>query len=116
MSRKPDKFMQDMGRIRRARRRRRAQQEKERLLDEEAPLLQEKWQDFQDGLEFRAQEFGALGREVARGVTRELGNLGKGVLKGGANLAVDFVASAVTLGLAQPSSPFSRRSRQRRRR
>ena len=87
-----------------------------RLLDEAAPLFHEKWQDVHDSLEFRAQEFGALGREVARGVGREFGNIGKGVLKESANLAVDFVTAAVTLGLAQPSSPYSKRNGRRRRR
>ena len=114
--RRKDKFMQDMGRIQRARQRRRAQREKERLLDEEAPLFHERWQDVQDGLGFRAQEFGALGREVARGVGREMGNVGKGVLRESANLAVDFVTAAVTLGLAEPSPPFIGRQRRRRRR
>ena len=71
----------------------------------------------QDGLEFRAQEFSALGREVARGVTREARSVGKGILKEGTDLAVDFLVSVVTLGLAeQPSVITGRNGRHRRQR
>ena len=71
MKRKGDKFMQDMGRIQRGRRRRRAQRENEHLLDEEN-TWQERRENFQDDLEFRGQEFSALGKEVARGLPRKL--------------------------------------------
>ena len=109
--------MQDMGRIQRARQRRRAQRENEHLLDEETTLWQLKRENLQDGLEFRGQEFNALGKEVARGVTREARNLGKGILKEGTDLAVDILVSMATLGLAgQPTVIAKRNDRRRRRR
>jgi hypothetical protein len=113
--RRKDKFMQDMGRIQRDRQRRRTQREKERLLDEEAPLFPEKWQDLQDGLEFRSREFGALGKEVTRRVGREAGLVGKGILQEGVDLTVDFITCAATLGLVNPPSPIVGERHRRRR-
>ena len=81
-----------MGRINQARQRRRAQRKNKHLFDEETSLWQVKRENFQDGLDFRAQEFSALGKEVARGVTREARNVGKGILKEGTDLAVDLLA------------------------
>ena len=46
MKRRRDKFMQDMGRIHRARQRRRTQRENEHLLDEETSLWPVKREKF----------------------------------------------------------------------
>jgi hypothetical protein len=116
MRRKRDKFMHDMGRIHHARQRRKAPREHDRLLDEDKSVWQETWEDWHDGVEFRSQEFGALGTEVVRGVANEARKVGKGILKEGVDLALDFLVSAATLGLAeQPSVVTKRRSRWRRR-
>ena len=117
MRRKQDKFMQDMGRIHRARQRRRAQRQNQHLLDEETSLCQVGWENFQDGLEFRTQEFSALGKEVGRGVTRETAGIAKDFLKVGTGLTIDLLAGIATLGLTeQPSSITSRHRKRRRRR
>ena len=116
MKQRRDNFMQDMSRIQRARQLRRAQRENEHLLDEETSLWQAKRGNFQDGLKFSTQEFGALGKEVARGVAREGRNVGKGILKEGTDLAVDLLVSMATLGLAGPTVTTKRNSRRRRRR
>jgi hypothetical protein len=108
--------MHDMGRIHYARQRRRAQREQERLLDEDKSAWQEVWEDWHDGMEFRSQEFGALGKEVVRGVANEARKVGKGILKEGADLALDFLVSAATLGLAEQPSLITKRNSKRRRR
>ena len=79
--RRKDKFIQDVGRINRARRHRRTQRAEKRRNAESQSRWQMKWEDFQDGWEFQKQEFGALGREVGRAVNRETWNVRKGFLK-----------------------------------
>ena len=81
MKRRRDKFMQDMGRVHRARQSRRSQRENEHLLDEETSLWQVRRENFRDSLKFRSQEFSALGKGVGRGVSREAGKAGKGIPK-----------------------------------
>ena len=74
-----------------------------------------RWENFQDGLEFRTQEFSALGKEVGGGVTRDARKVGKGILKEGADLSLDFFVSIATLGLAEQPSIITRRNGIRRR-
>ena len=117
MKRRRDKFMQDMGRIHRARKRNRARRANQHLREDETSLWQVKRETFQDGLGFRSQEFGALGKEVGRGVTRETVSMAKDVLKVGTFLTVDLLAGLGTLGLTEqpPGSSASSRKRRRRR-
>lgn len=116
MRRKRDTFMHDMGRIHLDKRKRRSQREHERLLDEDKSVWQETWEDWHDGVEFRSQELGALGKEVVRGVANEARKVGKGILKEGADLALDLLVSAATLGLAEQPSIITRGNGRHRRR
>lgn len=111
--RRKDKFMQEMGRIRRARQRRRARRGKDRLLYEDKSPWQESWEDFTDSFRFQTQQFSALGKEVARGVTRESGTIARDILKAGTGLTLDVLAGVATLGLTE--QPMSKGSRSRRR-
>ena len=65
-----------------------------------------------------AQRYLALGKEVAKGVGREIGSMGVDILKEGVHLIVDLLAGLVTLGAAGSVSPTigkARRDRRRRR-
>lgn len=117
MGRRENQFTQDMERIQRTRQRRRAQREQERLLDENTPIWEEKWEDLKDDWEFSTWELKALGREAAKTIAREVGSLAKVALIEGVEFAGDLTVAMMTLGMVDP--PFQtekdRRLRQRHR-
>ena len=67
MTRRRDKFMEDMGRIQQARQRRRAEREEEFLHGDEPPWVR-RWANPLEDLSFTPQEVGCLGKEVSRGL------------------------------------------------
>ena len=108
--------MQDMGRINRSNQSRRAQRQRERLTAEDTSAWQVGMENLADGFKFQTQGANALGKEIARGVTRESASLAKDFLKVGASLAIGTLAGVVTLGLTEQPIKTSSRGRGRRRR
>ena len=103
--RRKDRFADEIASIHRASRKQRAARQRRRADSHTSPI-EASLEDLQVGLRITGREFGALRREVGRGVVREFGSLGK-----------DFLVTFLTLGTIQPPSMRNgRRSRRSRRR
>ena len=102
--RRNDRFVQSTVRNRRNHQRRRQQRRLEHA-NGEISLMEEISANLKDSLKSGSKEFGLLGLEVGKGVVREAASFG-----------ADFLITLTTLGLAEPYSISSGRSRRCRRR